>query len=68
MTDISALSSFSQAQTAGQVRIAVAKKAIDSARAQGDAAIKLLESAAELQQQNNAAGASDKGSIIDVTA
>jgi hypothetical protein len=50
MTDAAAISSFSQAQVQTEVAFAVARKSLDAARAQGDAAIALLQSAVEVQQ------------------
>jgi len=51
MSDAAAISSMVNAQTINQVGIAVARKTLDAQEAQGDAAIKLLEGAVELQQQ-----------------
>lgn len=50
MSDIAAISSLQQSQAQTEVAFAVARKALDNARAQGDAAISLLQSAAEIQQ------------------
>mgnify|MGYP001827524578 CR=1 FL=1 len=50
MSDIAAISSFSQAQVQQEVAYAVARKSLDAAKAQGDAAIALLQSAADVQQ------------------
>ena len=50
MASISTLSSFSQAQVQTEVAYAVARKSLDTAKAQGDAALALLQSAAEVQQ------------------
>lgn len=49
MSDIAAFSAISQAQAQSQVSYAVARKSLDAAKAQGDAAIALLQSAAEVQ-------------------
>jgi hypothetical protein len=40
-----------------QIDVAVAKKAMDAQRATGDAAIALLQSAADVAKQTNAQGA-----------
>ena len=50
MPSISAMSSISQAQVHSEISYAVARKSLDAARAQGDAAIALLQSAVEVQQ------------------
>ena len=50
MSDVAALSSISQAQVQTEVAFAVARKSLDAAKAQGDAALALLRSAAEVQQ------------------
>ena len=50
MSDIAAISSLQQSQVRSEVSYAVARKTLDHAKAQGDAAISLLESAANLQQ------------------
>lgn len=52
MNDIAAISSFTQSQTALQVAMAVAKKSLDATEAQGEAALKLLDVASEIQQQS----------------
>jgi len=49
MSDIAAISSFKQAQVQTEVSYAVARKSLDAAKAQGDAAIALLQSAAKVQ-------------------
>lgn len=49
MSDIAAFSAISQAQVQSQVSYAVARKSLDQVKAQGDAAIALLQSAAEVQ-------------------
>lgn len=48
--DAAAASSISQAQVQSEVAFAVARKSLDAAKAQGDAAIALLQSAADVQQ------------------
>jgi hypothetical protein len=55
MTD--AVSSIQQATVRSQIDVAVAKKAMDAQRATGDAAIALLQSAADVAKQTNAQGA-----------
>ena len=50
MSDVAALSSISQAATQQEIAFAVARKSLDSVKAQGDAALALLLSAAEVQQ------------------
>lgn len=50
MSDIAAISSFQQSQVQTEVAYAVARKSLDAAKAQGDAAIALLQSAVEVQQ------------------
>jgi len=50
MSDIAAASSIQQSQVHNEIAFAVARKSLDSARAQGDAALSLLQSAADLQQ------------------
>ena len=50
MSDIAAFSAISQAQVQNDVAFAVARKSLDAAKAQGDAAISLLQSAADIQQ------------------
>ena len=48
--NVSTASAIQQAQVQTEVTYAVARKALDHAKAQGDAAISLLQSAAEVQQ------------------
>lgn len=48
---IAAVSAFQQGQLAQQVSVAVAKKSLDAAKAQGQAAISLLQAAVEVQQK-----------------
>ncbi len=50
MPDAAAISSIQQSQAQTEVAFAVARKALDQTKAQGDAAITLLQSAAEIQQ------------------
>lgn len=64
----SAASSLSQAQLAQEVSMKVASKTLDAARAQGDAAISLLQAAADVQKQSVASLEPHKGQSLDVTA
>jgi len=51
MSDVAAsFSSMSQAQVQSEVAFAVARKSLDNMKAQGDAALSLLKSAAAVQQ------------------
>lgn len=68
MSDIAAISSFKQAQTQQDVAYAVARKVLDQAKAQGDAAISLLQSAAEVQQTAQAKRPLAPGQTISVVA
>ena len=49
MPDVAAFSSISQAQVQSEIAFAVARKSLDSVKVQGDAALALLQSAAEVQ-------------------
>lgn len=44
------VSSISQAQVHTEIAFAVARKSLDAVKAQGDAAISLLQSASDIQQ------------------
>lgn len=66
MSDAAALSSIQQNAVSAEVSTRVARKALDVAEQQGDAAISLLEQAAELAKQLSFEP--NKGSQIDVTA
>jgi Putative motility protein len=70
MSSISAAdaSILSQAQLAQEVSIKIASKTLDAARAQGDAAISLLQAAAATQQQALDNLEPNKGQTIDVSA
>lgn len=46
-----ALSSIAQGQTQGRIAVAIAKRALDVQRDQGDAAVSLLKAAASVQAQ-----------------
>ena len=50
MTDAASISAFKQAETQQQAAFAVARKSLDQARAQGDAAVALLQVAVDLQE------------------
>lgn len=50
MSDIAAFSAISQATTQQDIAYAVARKQLDSVKAQGDAALALLQSAVDVQQ------------------
>jgi len=50
MSSIAAASAIQQSQIQNEVAFAVARKSLDSMKAQGDAAMSLLQSAAEIQQ------------------
>ena len=60
--DVAAASTIQQAELAGQISTAIARKSLDAAEQQGAAVLSLLEAAAEL------ADASVTGSTIDVIA
>lgn len=71
MSDIAAFSSISQAQVQSEVSYAVARKSLDAAKAQGDAALALLQSAAEVQsnaQQQATPRPLGPGQTINVVA
>jgi hypothetical protein len=59
---------FAQAQLAQQVSVKVAKKSLDAAKAQGDAALSLLQAAATMQKQALGTLEPHKGQAVDVTA
>ena len=63
-----AATGMAQAQLAQEVGMRVAVKTLDAAKAQGDAAISLLQAAASLQDQAFANLEPHKGQHIDVTA
>ncbi len=65
-----ATSQFQQAQLLSQVQTAVAKKGLDVQRQQGDAAVALLEQAAQLQQSQVQRMSVEpfKGASLDVIA
>ena len=62
-----ATSGLAQAQLAQQVGIKIAAKTLDAARAQGDAAISLLQAAASIQDQSLGNLEPHKGQALDVT-
>jgi hypothetical protein len=61
------LSNLTQQATASDISMQVAKKSLDAAKAQGDAAIKLIQSVANVQKQERSYAASPGGSL-DMTA
>ncbi len=65
-----AISNLKQAQLQTQVQTAVTRKLQDVARSQGDAAVSLLQQAAEIQRSQVAAMKLEphKGASIDVLA
>ena len=67
--DVSAagLSAMTQSATASEISMRVAKKALDASRAQGEAAISLLQSAANLQKEERT-NATGPGGSLDVMA
>ncbi len=73
---MSSVSGLSNSQLGYDVGIAVARKTLDTQRAQGDAALKLLEGAAELSQQSSERTTAQpvirpephKGNLVDVIA
>jgi hypothetical protein len=60
-------SALTQASTASEISMRVAKKVLDATKAQGEAAVSLLESAAKIQQQERSYATSPGGSL-DVMA
>ncbi len=65
---MSAISSANLAgsQLGAEVSLAVAVKAQDAAKAQGDAAISLLQDAARLQQQITVSQDPHRGKLLDI--
>ena len=63
-----ATSGLAQAQLAQEVGIKIVAKTLDAAKAQGDAAISLLQAAASLQSQSLGSLEPHKGQALDVTA
>jgi hypothetical protein len=61
------ITAFKQAATASEIAIRVAKKILDANKAEGQAAISLLESAVKVQQQERSYATSPGGSL-DVMA
>ncbi len=53
-------------QLGSQISMAVAGKTLDAAKAQGQAAVSLLEDAAQMQQQLNSSGNPHVGRLLDV--
>lgn len=66
MSDIAAFSAISQAQVQQEVAYAVARKTLDSVKAQGDAAIALLQTAADIQQNTQTQRPLAPGQTINV--
>ena len=70
--DAAAASGFTQAQLLQRVDVAVARKTLDAAEAQGEAALALLDAAADFAEQpvRKASGVTEpgKGRLIDVSA
>lgn len=62
--------SLSQAQLGNEIATSVMKKTLDASKAQGEAAIKLLDSAVQVQEASVRRAVSEpfKGTLIDVTA
>jgi hypothetical protein len=67
--DVSAagLSNMAQSATASEISMRVAKKALDASKAQGEAAISLLQAAADMQKQERT-NATGPGGSLDVMA
>lgn len=64
---IAAISSYQQEQVINSVSMAVACQSLDASKAQGEAAISLLDAAVQMQQQMQASGIEPgKGAHIDV--
>ena len=63
-----AASGLAQAQLAQQVSVKIASKTLDAAKAQGDAAILLLQAAASIGDQSLGSLEPHKGQSLDVTA
>jgi len=61
-------SNLAQTQLAQQVSIKVAEKTLDAAKAQGDAAVSLLQAAVDMQKQTIAPLEPHKGQALDITA
>ena len=61
------LSAISQASTASEISIRVAKKTLDATKAEGEAAVSLLESAVKFQAQERSY-ATGPGGSLDVMA
>jgi len=68
MPSVAALSSLSQAVTQQEIAYAVARKSLDNAKAQGDAALSLLQSAAEVQKSVQSSRPLAPGQTINVVA
>ncbi|MEM9416409.1 MAG: hypothetical protein AAGA29_13175 [Planctomycetota bacterium] len=56
MNDIASISAFKQAQVQTEVIFAVARKTLEQARNEGDAAVAMLQTAVELQRNASVSG------------
>lgn len=65
--DVAATSAIAQADTRSRISIAVAKKALDAQRSEGDAAVALLKAAAQASSGSGSAP-SDASRRLDVVA
>lgn len=68
MSSVAQFSAISQAVVQQDVAYAVARKSLDTARAQGDAAIALLQGAAEIQQSVQTQRSLEPGQTLSVVA
>jgi hypothetical protein len=68
MSLIESISNFKAAETAAQVQYAVAAKALQTSKAQGQAMVQLIEAAAESMKQAIGQMAGEIGAQIDVRA
>ena len=66
MSSVGSSAGLSSASVASQVGVAVVGKALDAAKAQGEAAVSLLQEAAQLQQQLGSSGDPHRGQLLDV--
>ncbi len=63
-----AASGLAQTQLAQQVSVKMVGKTLDAAKAQGEAAVSLLQAAAQVQDQALTSLEPHKGQALDVTA
>ena len=68
MSDAAMMSAISQGQTQQKVAYAVARKVLDQAKLQGDAAISLLQSAADVQKSASTQRPLEPGQTFRVVA